>query len=52
MSRANALGFHAQAAGDKTLPLSASASPMAASDSALALSRKPHVLTTTASALS
>ena len=33
-----------------TLPFSAMASPMAASDSALALSRNPQVLTTTASA--
>ncbi|MNC21782.1 hypothetical protein D3C75_697670 [compost metagenome] len=35
-----------------TLPFSASASPMASSDSALALSMKPQVLTTTTSASS
>jgi hypothetical protein len=47
---ADAAGLDAWQPVTMTLPFSARASPMASSDSSLALFKKPQVLTTTASA--
>jgi hypothetical protein len=52
MRLADHLGALAQAAGDDDLAVLASASPIASSDSATALSMKPQVFTTTTSASS
>ena len=49
-ARADAVGLNPEAAGDDDPAVLSQASPIAARDFSLALFRKPHVLTTTASA--